>query len=121
MARMVGYRDVAFTGQNQGVSPYSLRNEVRPGTDRDAIFGNIFADLLKLSSAPAERRLDLILPLFDEAHYIAVNRDVAEVVRKGGIGSGRDHYIHYGFAERRVPYFIDLAWYATQYPLAAME
>lgn len=121
MARMVGYRDVTFNGKNLGVSPYSLRDERRPGADRDPIFGNISADLLKFDPVRAERRVEAMLPLFDEDHYLKVNRDVAEVVQKGTFASGRDHYIRFGFAARRVPYFIDEAWYAQQYPLAAQE
>ena len=46
MARMVGYRDIAFNQRNQGVSPHKF-TDCRPGPDRDEIFGNIFADLLK--------------------------------------------------------------------------
>jgi predicted SAM-dependent methyltransferase len=121
MAKLVGYRDVVFTGKNQGVSPYSLRTEVRPDRDRDPVFGNIFADLLKLSPAQAERRLDVMLEVFDEAFYLGYNADVAEVVRNGWLPSGREHYIHYGFKERRLPFALDSAWYAAQYPLAALE
>lgn len=47
MAKMVGYREVVFNQRNQSVSPHRPPYETRPGTDRDAILGNIFADLLK--------------------------------------------------------------------------
>jgi hypothetical protein len=46
MARLVGYRAVVFNQKDQSVSPHRTP-ETRPGTDRDAILGNIFADLLK--------------------------------------------------------------------------
>jgi len=46
MAEMVGYREVVFTTKNHGVSAFS-EADFRPGSDRDDIFGNIYADLLK--------------------------------------------------------------------------
>jgi hypothetical protein len=46
IAEMIGYRDVVFTTKNHGVSAFSEQDS-RPGADRDEIFGNIFADLLK--------------------------------------------------------------------------
>ena len=45
-AELVGYREIVFTTRHHGISPYAERN-VRPGSDRDEIFGNIYADLLK--------------------------------------------------------------------------
>jgi predicted SAM-dependent methyltransferase len=45
-AKLVGYREVLFNQKNQGVSP--LRGiDTRPWDDRDTLFGNIYADLLK--------------------------------------------------------------------------
>jgi hypothetical protein len=122
MARLVGYREVVFNLKNQGVSPHRLTREVRPDADRDPLIGNIFADLLKLSGpAFAERRLEAMLESFEEAEYLASNGDVAEGVRAGWLESGRDHYIRYGFKERRAPFALDPDWYAAQYRLAAMQ
>jgi len=45
-AKLVGYREVLFNQKNQGASP--LRGiDTRPWDDRDALIGNIHADLLK--------------------------------------------------------------------------
>ncbi len=122
MAKMVGYREVVFSLKNHGVSPHSLNEEIRPGPDRAPLIGNIFADLLKLSRPrDSERRLDAMLELFDDAFYVESNSDVAEAVRAGWLNSGRDHYIQYGFTERRAPFAFDPDWYLAQYPLAAME
>src|SRR3954447_7924304 len=120
MARIVGYREVAFTAKNRGTSPHSLTNEVRPENDRDPVFGNIFADMLKLTPARKEHDLEVLLPLFDEAHYLAAHPDVAEVVGRGFL-TARDHFIRYGFVERHSPFLLDPDWYATQYPLARLE
>jgi hypothetical protein len=46
IAELVGYRAVFFTTRNHGSSPFAER-DFRPGPDRNAIDGNIFADLLK--------------------------------------------------------------------------
>lgn len=46
MAKMVGYREVFFNLRNQSVSPHRYV-DCRPGSDRDEILGNVFADLLK--------------------------------------------------------------------------
>lgn len=46
IAKLVGYREVLFNQKNQAVSP--LRGiDTRPWDDRDTLFGNIYADLLK--------------------------------------------------------------------------
>jgi predicted SAM-dependent methyltransferase len=47
MAKLIGYREVVFNLKNQSVSPHRPPFEQRPGEDRDPLFGNIFADLLK--------------------------------------------------------------------------
>ena len=45
-AKLVGYREVLFNQKNQSASP--MRGiDTRPWDDRDALFGNIYADLLK--------------------------------------------------------------------------
>jgi Methyltransferase domain len=46
LALMIGYRRVFFTGKSRGTSPYAVP-DARPGSDRDQVVGNIFADLLK--------------------------------------------------------------------------
>lgn len=46
MARMIGYRDVIFTGKNESTSPHRC-DEIRPGQDRPEPEANIFADLIK--------------------------------------------------------------------------
>jgi hypothetical protein len=46
MATLVGYRGVFFNLKNRGLSAHRYV-DCRPGPDRDAILGNIFADLLK--------------------------------------------------------------------------
>lgn len=122
MARMVGYRDVAFTQKNQGVSPHSLTNEVRPSADRDPVFGNVFADLFKLGEVPRRQfPLEEMLELFDEAHYLKTYGDVANAVKAGSFPSGRAHYIRAGFNEGRAPFRLDPIWYVEQYPTAPTE
>jgi predicted SAM-dependent methyltransferase len=122
MAKMVGYREVMFNQKNQGVSPHRLTSEIRPSEDRDPLIGNIFADLLKLSRPPrVERWLEAMLESFDETFYLTSNADVAASVRDRWFDSGRKHYTLCGFAERRLPFALDTAWYSAQYPLAAME
>jgi hypothetical protein len=46
IAEMVGYSHVVFTTRSHGVSPFAVE-DTRPWTDRDAILGNIYADLRK--------------------------------------------------------------------------
>ncbi len=46
MARLVGYREVFFNLRNKGLSAHRYI-DCRPGPDRDSMFGNLFADLLK--------------------------------------------------------------------------
>jgi SAM-dependent methyltransferase len=46
IAEMVGYREVVFTTKNHGVSAFA-EQDFRPQADRDEIFGNIYADLVK--------------------------------------------------------------------------
>ena len=45
-ALMIGYRHVNFTAKSLGTSPHAV-DDSRPGSDRDELTGNIFADLLK--------------------------------------------------------------------------
>ena len=46
MAELVGYREIVFNGKGGSVSPHAVRDR-RPGADRDDVFGNIYADLMK--------------------------------------------------------------------------
>jgi predicted SAM-dependent methyltransferase len=46
IAEMVGYSHVVFTTRSHGISPFAVE-DTRPWTDRDAILGNIYADLRK--------------------------------------------------------------------------
>jgi hypothetical protein len=46
ITRMVGYKDILFNSKGGRLSPYSVP-DIRPASDRDAISGNIFADLIK--------------------------------------------------------------------------
>ncbi len=67
------------------------------------------------------RRFERIAPLFDESFYLATHADVRSAVEAGGYGTGHEHYVAHGFAEKRVAVPIDAAWYARTYPLAAQE
>jgi hypothetical protein len=67
------------------------------------------------------KRLESFLSMFDEAFYLQTYQDVAAVVRKGGFGSGREHYVHCGFREDRHGFSFDQFWYSTAYPSAALE
>lgn len=51
----------------------------------------------------------LFVDAFDEAWYLGQNRDVAEAVRKGLLGSGLGHYLMHGRAEGRRPLSPDAA------------
>ncbi|MBV8848828.1 MAG: class I SAM-dependent methyltransferase [Methylobacteriaceae bacterium] len=46
IAELVGHREVVFNGKGGSVSPHAIPDR-RPGADRDAVLGNIYADLLK--------------------------------------------------------------------------
>jgi hypothetical protein len=76
----------------------------------------------QFAAAPRfERQLDQALAVFDEVFYLETNADVAAIAGGPGSGFGRNHYIHHGFHERRLPLRFDAAWYAGEYPLAAFE
>ena len=53
----------------------------------------------------------------DEVWYLQRYPDIADAIRKGVLKSARDHYIHVGYLEHRMPYPIDVdsAWYLAQY------
>jgi hypothetical protein len=54
----------------------------------------------------------------DEAWYFSQYPDVEQAVREGSIGSAKDHFLHNGYFEGRVPFPIkvDEAWYLLQNP-----
>jgi hypothetical protein len=58
---------------------------------------------------------------FDEDFYLGRNQGVREAVERGAFKSGFEHYVMFGYFERRDPFPLDKAWYGRQYPLAAIE
>jgi len=46
IAETIGYREVVFTTRDHGISRFAVE-DFRPGSDRDDVIGNIYADLLK--------------------------------------------------------------------------
>jgi hypothetical protein len=64
--------------------------------------------------------LDIMMPLFNPAFYLAEYPGVGEVMGFTP-DNARFHYQHHGIHERRLPFRIDPYWYAEQYPLAAFE
>ena len=40
---------------------------------------------------------------FDEAWYLSTYKDVADAVAQKKIASAREHYLHYGYFEGRLP------------------
>lgn len=46
VARMVGYSEVHFNGRGESISSHAIPDR-RPFADRDAVLGNIYADLVK--------------------------------------------------------------------------
>lgn len=54
----------------------------------------------------------------DEAWYFSQYPDVAQAVRDGGIGSAKEHFLHNGYFEGRVPFpiTVDEVWYLEQNP-----
>ncbi len=68
-----------------------------------------------------ERTLEMMLAAFDESYYVRANGDVAAALQAGQLNRGIDHYVGWGFAERRLPFALDAPWYAARYPMAAFE
>jgi hypothetical protein len=54
----------------------------------------------------------------DQDWYLEVYRDVFEAVQCGVSASAKDHYVHYGYFEDRLPrhFKVDADWYLAQYP-----
>lgn len=55
---------------------------------------------------------------FDEAWYLSKYPDVREAIKRGLIGSGREHYMQFGYFENRMPSAIQVneKWYLDTYP-----
>jgi hypothetical protein len=54
----------------------------------------------------------------DEAWYINQYPDVADAIRDGAIMSAKEHFLHNGYFEGRMPFpiAVDEAWYLEQNP-----
>jgi hypothetical protein len=54
----------------------------------------------------------------DEAWYLSQYSHLAEVVKTGEVKSARNHFIHSGYFEGRLPCApeLDEAWYLSEYP-----
>ena len=54
----------------------------------------------------------------DEEWYLSTYPDVAEGIANGGVLSARDHFIHDGYFEGRLPHDVEVdeAWYYEAYP-----
>ena len=57
----------------------------------------------------------------DERWYLTQYPDIAEAVQAGSVQSARQHFVHNGFFEGRLPYHmeVDEAWYLAEYPEVA--
>jgi hypothetical protein len=58
---------------------------------------------------------------FDEDFYLRRYQGLREAVERGAFKSGFEHYVMFGYFERRDPFPLDKVWYGRQYPLAAIE
>jgi hypothetical protein len=58
---------------------------------------------------------------FDEDFYLRRHPGVREAVGRGAFRSGFEHYVMFGYFERRDPFPLDKVWYGREYPLAAIE
>jgi hypothetical protein len=54
----------------------------------------------------------------EEAWYARAYQDIGLAVKEGVVGSGRQHFVHDGYFEGRMPFPIrvDEAWYLAKYP-----
>ena len=76
----------------------------------------------RVQTAPRYRRdLARAVAVFDESFYLSSYPDVQRVVALGGMKSGLEHFIRFGFSEHRDPLFVDTEWYVRTYPQAAVE
>lgn len=60
----------------------------------------------------------LSLAVIDEPWYLARYPDVANAIKTGSFRNGKDHYIHAGYFENRLPRPITVneKWYLVTYP-----
>jgi hypothetical protein len=93
-------------------------------TKRMVRIGN--ADGKVTVSATYDEFLELIRTVLsaievDEAWYLEKYPDVAEAIKAGKMASARDHFMHNGYFEGRLPFpiKIDERWYLTQNPSVA--
>lgn len=54
----------------------------------------------------------------DEAWYARTYEDIGHAVKAGAVGSAKQHFVHDGYFEGRLPYPIqvDEPWYLAQHP-----
>lgn len=54
----------------------------------------------------------------DESWYLEQYADIRTPIEQGILTSPKDHYVHFGFFEHRMPYHICVMeeWYLSQYP-----
>ncbi len=57
----------------------------------------------------------------DEAWYLATYPDVVTGIKNGKVKSARDHFVHNGYFEGRMPFpmTVDEQWYLTENPTVA--
>jgi hypothetical protein len=75
----------------------------------------------KLRTPRQPKRPEPFVSMFDETFYLRTYNDVDAAVRRGGFGSGLDHYVRRGFQEGRNAFAFDQLWYSRAYPSAALE
>jgi|SRR6185312_7708192 len=76
----------------------------------------------QLSEAPRSPcPVEMMLEALDPEYYLETHRDVVAELESANADGARHHYRHWGFAEGRLPFRMDLAWYAERYPMAAFE
>jgi hypothetical protein len=54
----------------------------------------------------------------DEAWYLRTYEDIGDAVKQGSVGSARQHFVHDGYFEGRLPFPINVeeGWYLTEHP-----
>jgi hypothetical protein len=54
----------------------------------------------------------------DEAWYVRTYEDIGNAVKGGVVGSAKEHFVHDGYFEGRLPFPIrvDERWYLTEHP-----
>jgi hypothetical protein len=58
---------------------------------------------------------------FNEDYYLSKYPNIREAIAAGSGASGKEHFIHVGFYEGRMPFAFDRVSYARNYPDAAIE